>query len=272
MERQLTIGTVARQCGMTVPNIRFYESQGIIPPPDRTEGGYRVYSPNDVRRLRLARRARMLGLSLPEVKRLVDRAFSSECGAYAEEILNVVAIQRARIDEQIAELQALRSELDALEEDARMIVAEVPVGQTVAECGRCLLVDEEHGERGRCNCRPAPTLMQVEDWSSASGDGPLTPDMLEALVCVPGQRPTGAPTIEQILGSVTGVSRSAEGVTVTFAPSAAETVRAVVEAERQCCPTIGWHLDTEDKVELRINGGPLQLDTLAAIFAGNDSA
>ena len=104
MEQKLTIGKVAQQSGMSVPTIRFYEAEGIIPAPGRTEAGYRLYSPNDVRRLRLARRARLLGLSLPEVKELVDRAFSSECSAYAQEILGLVAMQRARIDQQIAEL------------------------------------------------------------------------------------------------------------------------------------------------------------------------
>ncbi len=98
MDAKLTIGRVARQSGMSVPTIRFYEAQGIIPAPERTEAGYRLYSTNDVRRLHLARRARLLGLSLPEVKSLVHRAFASDCGAYAHEILRLVATQRERID------------------------------------------------------------------------------------------------------------------------------------------------------------------------------
>ena len=136
MDQKLTISKVAHQSGLSVPNIRFYEAQGIIPAPGRTEGGYRLYSPNDVRRLRLARRARLLGLPLTEVKSLVDRAFASECSAYAQEILHLVTTQRHRIDQQIAELQALRGELDALERGARLIVADVPPGLTVSECGR----------------------------------------------------------------------------------------------------------------------------------------
>ena len=104
MNQKLTIGKVADQSGMSVPTIRFYEAQGIIPAPQSTDAGYRVYAPNDVRRLHLARRARLLGLSLPEVKDLVERAFSSECGVYAQEILQLVATQRARIDRQIAVL------------------------------------------------------------------------------------------------------------------------------------------------------------------------
>src|SRR5918992_648045 len=120
MTDTLTIGKVFRLTGVPARTTRFYEAERVIPPPSRSDAGYRLYSPNDVRRLRLARRARLLGLPLPEVKDLVDRAFSSECGAYAQEILQLVSVQRARIDQQIAELQALRSELDSLEEDARL--------------------------------------------------------------------------------------------------------------------------------------------------------
>ena len=162
MDQKLTISKVAQQSGMSVPNIRFYEAQGIIPAPRRTEAGYRLYAPNDIRRLSLARRARLLGLSLPEVKNLVDRAFSSECGTYAQEILQLVSGQRARIDEQIAELLALRSELDTLEQEATSIAADVPSGLTVAECGHCLLVDGETGERGFCNCSQTQQMIPLE--------------------------------------------------------------------------------------------------------------
>jgi hypothetical protein len=90
--------------------------------------------------------------------------------------------------------------------------------------------------------------------------------VVDALVCEPGKRPAGAPPIDQILGSVTGQHRDADGLTVTFEPTAAKTVQGVVEAERRCCSTLGWDLETADGVRLRISGGPHQLDTLEAMF------
>ena len=53
---------------------------------------------------------------------------------------------------------------------------------------------------------------------------------------------------------------------MTFDPSAAEVVRAVVEAERQCCSTIGWQLETDPGLKLRISAKPLQLDALEEMF------
>ena len=267
MDQKLTIGKVAQQSGMSVPTIRFYEAEGIIPAPGRTDAGYRVYAPNDVRRLHLARRARLLGLSLPEVKDLVDRAFSSECGVYAQEILQLVATQRARIDQPIAELQALRGELDTLEQEARLVTADVPAGLTVAECGRCLLVDGENGERGYCECTPTQQLIPLESVIGDKMSEQLTPEGVDALVCELGKRPTGAPTIEEIVGSVTSLHRDGDCLMVEFDPEAAEKVRAVVEAERQCCSTISWQFEREQGMKLRITALPLQLETLEAMFS-----
>jgi DNA-binding transcriptional MerR regulator len=258
---------------MSVPNIRFYEAQGIIPPPKRTEAGYRLYSPNDVRRLRLARRARLLGLPLPEVRDLVDRAFSSECGAYAQEILQLVSAQRARIDQQIAELQALRGELDGLEQDARLVSSEVPPGLTVAECAHCLLMDGESGEGGYCTCGTTQQVIPLESLSGAKEmSEQLTPEVVDALVCELGKRPNGAPTIEDIVGSVTSVHCESNSLVVELDPAAAEEVQAVVETERQCCSTITWQLEPEQGTHLRITALPLQLETLEAMFSPAETA
>src|SRR5262249_8956585 len=102
-----------------------------------------LYSPTDVRRLRLVRRARLLGLSLPEVKATVAQAFSSTCAEFAEQLLSSLAHQRAEVDRQIAELEALKQELDVLERHVRHSRQQVPPGQRVAECAFCPMIDEE---------------------------------------------------------------------------------------------------------------------------------
>ena len=101
MAERLTIGAVARQTGVPVPTIRFYEAAGVIPTPARTAAGYRLYGATDVRRLRLVRRARLLGLGLPEVKALVEQAFASECTAYVTRLLDHIGQQRRDISRQI---------------------------------------------------------------------------------------------------------------------------------------------------------------------------
>jgi DNA-binding transcriptional MerR regulator len=146
MTETLTIGAVARQAGVSTKTIRFYEAQGVLPRPARTDNGYRFYSPSDVRRLRLIRRARLLGVPLPEVKLLADQALSATRDDFGEQLLHFIASQRAAIDHRMADLTALKTELDDLEVHARHSQARAWPGQRVADCVYCPLLDEEGGE------------------------------------------------------------------------------------------------------------------------------
>ncbi len=142
MSEHLTIGAVARHTGLPVRTIRFYESEGIVPHPARTAAGYRLYSQPDLRCLRLAAQARALGLPLPEVRKLVGMAFSSECAAYMDELQERVVAQRERAERQIREVQALCANLDELERHIQHLRSGAAPGRRVAECGCCPLIDE----------------------------------------------------------------------------------------------------------------------------------
>ena len=146
MADTLTIGQVARLTGVPAKTIRFYEAEGVIAPPPRSEAGYRLYSPADLRKLRLARRARLLGLALADVKVLVDQAFRSDCLEFGDQLLLRIADQREHIARRIAELRALQGELDALEQHVRHNLEECRPGQQVAACAYCPMIDEEGGE------------------------------------------------------------------------------------------------------------------------------
>jgi MerR family gold-responsive transcriptional activator of gol and ges genes len=67
----MNIGKAARVSGVNAKLIRHYESIGIIPKAQRTDSGYRVYSENEVHILTFVKRARSLGFSMAEIKRLV---------------------------------------------------------------------------------------------------------------------------------------------------------------------------------------------------------
>ncbi len=60
--KRLTIGQVAKQSGVRVETVKFYERQGLIEQPLRPESGYREYSPETVKHIRFIRRAKELGV------------------------------------------------------------------------------------------------------------------------------------------------------------------------------------------------------------------
>ena len=95
----------------------------------------------------------------------------------------------------------------------------------------------------------------------------LQPEILDTLVCEPNSRPKGAPTIDEIVPAVRSASRDERQLTVTFDRSASSLVSAVVDAERRCCSTITWQLDTTTEPVLQITATPGQLDVLEAIFS-----
>ena len=101
----------------------------------------------DLQRLQLVRQIRLLGLGLPEVKQLVDQAFTSECGAFAGQLLDRLQDQQRAVSQRIAELEALRDQLDLLAEHVRHCRMEAQPGQLATDCGFCPLIDEEGGTK-----------------------------------------------------------------------------------------------------------------------------
>lgn len=72
-EAYLQIGEVAERTGVTQRTLRFYEEKGLLPPPTRMDGGFRLYSEEDVRRVTHIRRLQnLLGLTLAEIKEMVE--------------------------------------------------------------------------------------------------------------------------------------------------------------------------------------------------------
>ncbi len=69
----LQIGEVAQRTGVTQRTLRFYEEKGLLRPPSRMDGGFRLYSEDDVKRVEHIRRLQdLLGISLADIKDMVD--------------------------------------------------------------------------------------------------------------------------------------------------------------------------------------------------------
>ncbi len=121
--RYMQIGEVAERTGLTQRTLRYYEEIGLLPPAARMEGGFRLYTEADVRRLEnIVQLKRLLGISLAEIKRIVEadellhqlrqerkRASDpAEKRAVIQQALEVLQEQLATIDGRIAQMQALR--------------------------------------------------------------------------------------------------------------------------------------------------------------------
>ncbi len=112
MRETFSIGQLARATETKAETIRYYERVDLLPEPARTSGNYRAYSRAHLDRLSFIRRARSLGFSLDQVRQLL--ALSDDRQRPCAE---VDAIARAHLDEvdaKIADLAALRRELDSL--------------------------------------------------------------------------------------------------------------------------------------------------------------
>lgn len=105
----VNIGQAAAASGVNAKMIRHYESIGLIPKSRRTDSGYRIYGEDDVHSLRFIRRARDLGFSMKEIKRLMS-LWRNRSRSSAE----VKALAKAHIDELELKIRELKSMSDAL--------------------------------------------------------------------------------------------------------------------------------------------------------------
>ena len=114
MDEKLTIGRVAKKSGVGIETIRFYEREGLIPPPGRSDSGYRLYRPEDAVRLRFIRRAKELGFTLKEIRELLD--LRHRPGTSKAEIRARSEAKINDIEERIAALSRMRDALARLVE------------------------------------------------------------------------------------------------------------------------------------------------------------
>ncbi len=68
---ELSIGALSKRSGVNIETIRYYEKIGVMPKPGRTSGNYRIYGPENLKRLSFVRRGRELGFSLDELRGLL---------------------------------------------------------------------------------------------------------------------------------------------------------------------------------------------------------
>jgi MerR family mercuric resistance operon transcriptional regulator len=107
--KPLTIGQVARNAGVGIETVRFYERQGLLEEPARKQSGYRQYGEDVVARLRFIRRAKELGFSLKEIKELL--ALRVDPTTTCAEVRSKAAAKVADVEQKIEALRRIRKAL-----------------------------------------------------------------------------------------------------------------------------------------------------------------
>lgn len=110
MKTPLTIGEVARQAGVNVETIRYYQRRGLLKEPRKPVEGYRLYPPDTVKRLRFIKRSQALGFTLQEIAGLFALEEARACAATRD-----LALRRQEsIDSKLKDLKRMRDALQKL--------------------------------------------------------------------------------------------------------------------------------------------------------------
>jgi Cd(II)/Pb(II)-responsive transcriptional regulator len=142
----MKIGELAERAGCDVQTVRFYEREGLLEEPARTDSGYRTYDERHLARLNFIRHCRSLDLPLPEVRQLLEFAAAprQSCGQVNELLDGHIALVKGRI----AGLKTLEKQLVALRKTCD--------GDTSHACAileSFMRAAEEHA----CACHRQPT-------------------------------------------------------------------------------------------------------------------
>lgn len=147
MRDAFTIGDLSRATGVKATTIRFYEAEGLLLPPGRTEGGHRVYARAHLDRLGFIRHARELGFAIGDIRellRLADAAPDAPCeGSDA-----IARRHLAGVRERLARLRSLETELERMTDCHNGCVAECRVIEVLADAEHGHCADPTHGGAG----------------------------------------------------------------------------------------------------------------------------
>ena len=122
----MRIGELAQASGTPIETIRFYEREGLLPAAPRTEGNYRIYTPEHAERLGFIRQCRNLDMTLDEIRALIALRESpaQDCGEV-----------NALLDEHIGHVAQRIRELRALEKELKSLRARCATPHSLSECG-----------------------------------------------------------------------------------------------------------------------------------------
>ncbi|MEQ8174619.1 MAG: MerR family transcriptional regulator [Syntrophomonadaceae bacterium] len=111
MENRIKIGDFVKLTGCTLKAINYYHKIGLLPEPQRSAGGYRLYGPADLNRLRLIKRLKALGMDLKQIKEIVGELPNPRTSREVLESLRLELLNEMKnLEERLAKIDSLLSE------------------------------------------------------------------------------------------------------------------------------------------------------------------
>ena len=121
----MQIGLLAKRAGVPIDTVRYYERNGILPPPERQASGYRAYTERDVERLRFLRRAKALGFTLVEIRDLLELSSRRD---------DDMGSLKATASEKLADVEQKLAELSRIRDGLRVLVDACPGHGALERC------------------------------------------------------------------------------------------------------------------------------------------
>ncbi len=142
MSQSHKIGQLARLSGTTAKTIRYYELLGLLPEPERTDSGYRLYDEKDVERLTFIRKAKSLGFSLTDIGETLTLYDSQQTPCI--HVLALLDKKIQEIEQLLGELQELQQELLRLREESAPRVKRAADGSPI-----CGIIEQDFHAKGQ---------------------------------------------------------------------------------------------------------------------------
>ena len=120
----LAIGELAARAGLTLDALRYYERLGMIAPLRRTPGGFRVYAPDILERLRFIKQAQSHGMTLAEVKDLLR--LDARRGSQCRQVQQILQRKLTDLDSRVTQLQEFRRTLKGYLAQCERTLAQTP--------------------------------------------------------------------------------------------------------------------------------------------------
>lgn len=150
----MQIGEVSRLSGLPVRTVHYYEDRGLLEPASRTEAGYRLYGQEELARLRFITRAKLLGLTLEETRKMVGLAAGCNRGEIVPDLEETLQEKLRETERRMEELAAFKENLLYYQRRLTETEPEELCGEEASFCGCVDAVTAPSSEDRRCSSTP----------------------------------------------------------------------------------------------------------------------